>query len=90
MLRIAIDPAEELARVAYAQFTDDRLDELAAQLLSSPDYQRASSSGTRRQVTERFLVAYADGLSGPAHIRDELYARSQQLAKTAKKSAGLL
>ncbi|MEU9888818.1 hypothetical protein [Sphaerisporangium sp. NPDC051011] len=88
-LRIACDRAEELAGAAYARITDDRLDELAAELLATPEYQRASAPATRRQLAERFLVSHADGFSGPAPIRDELYARAQNLAKAGKKPTGL-
>ncbi|MBB4701491.1 hypothetical protein BJ982_003035 [Sphaerisporangium siamense] len=83
-LRIAYDRAEELAKAAYAQIGDDRLDELAAELLATPEYQRASAPATRKQITERFLTRHADGFSPPAPIRDELYARAQKFAKAGK------
>jgi hypothetical protein len=75
-----------MTRERYDQL-EDRLDELAAELLASPAYQRASSPAARRQAAARFLVPHADGFSPPARIRDELYARARDLAKTARASA---
>lgn len=87
-VRIACDRAQELARVRYAEIMD-RLDDLAALLLTNPQYQRASSPGARKQAAEQFLIPHADGFPPPALIRDELYARTQQLAKRASPSQGL-
>lgn len=88
-VRDALDRAEELSQVQYAQITE-RLDSLAAELLTDPDYQHAGSVGGRKQVAEQFLAAHADGFAPPAHIRDELYARTQRLAKAAGRPATLL
>jgi hypothetical protein len=85
--RKACDRADEAASHLYEQLGRD-LDGLAAELLASSDYQEARSAAARKQVAERFLVPRADGYSPPAVIRDELYARAQQLAK-ARGSAKL-
>ncbi|WP_204015668.1 hypothetical protein [Micromonospora andamanensis] len=88
-IREACDRAEVLAQTQYASITD-RLDGLAAELLTTPAYQQASSPAARKQVAEQFLISQADGFSPPAHLRDELYARSQRLLKTAKHPPALL
>lgn len=85
----AVDRAEELSRVQYAQLTE-RLDELATELLADPEYRRAGSPGGRKQVVEQFLVPRADGFAPPSHFRDELYARAQRRAKTTARPATLL
>jgi hypothetical protein len=85
---IACDQADEQARAQYAQITG-RLDDLAAELLASSGYQQASSPGARKQVAERFLIPHADGFCPPPLVRDELYARAQRLAKTAKGTTGM-
>jgi hypothetical protein len=84
----ACDRAEELARAQYAQI-DGRLDDLAAELLTTREYQQVSSAGARKQVAELFLIRHADGFSPPSHVRDELHARAQQLARSPKSSTGL-
>ena len=73
----------QTAQELYDQL-EDRLDDLAAELLASPAYQRASSPAARKQAAERFLIPHADGFFPPALIRDELYARAQKLAKAAR------
>ncbi|HEX8343338.1 MAG TPA: hypothetical protein VF657_01160, partial [Actinoplanes sp.] len=80
--RDACARAEELSRMQYEQIAE-RLDDLADELLGTAEYRQASSPGARRQVAEQFLAARADGFAPPAHVRDELYARTQRLAKTA-------
>ncbi len=87
--RDAVDRAEELAQAQYTQITA-RLDELAAELLTTREYQQASSPGARKLAAEQFLIPRADGFAPPALVRDELYARAQRLAKTAKQPATLL
>jgi len=42
---------------------EDRLDELAAELLVSPAYQRTSWPAARKQAAGRFLIPHADGFS---------------------------
>lgn len=76
----AMAQVDRMALERYEQL-DDRLDELATELLASPEYQRASSPGGRKQVAERFLVPHGDGFRPPPRVRDELYARAQQLAR---------
>jgi hypothetical protein len=75
-----------MAQERYDQI-EDRFDDLAAELLARPAYQRASSPGARKQAAERFLILHADGFFPPAQARDELYARAQRLAKAARASA---
>lgn len=86
-VREACDRAQEMAQAQYDQITG-RLDDLAAELLASPEYQQASSSGARKQAAERFLIPHADGFCPPPLVRDELYARAQRLAKAAKAPGG--
>lgn len=64
-VREAADQADELARVHYAAL-GTRLDELAAELATDPAYLARSSAAARKQVAARFLIARAEGLSGPA------------------------
>ncbi|MEX5709577.1 hypothetical protein AB1484_15020 [Parafrankia sp. FMc6] len=87
--RDAADQAEALAQAQYAQLTP-RLDELAAQLLTTPEYQQASSPAARKEAAGQFLIPVADGFAAPALVRDELYARAQRLAKTGKQHPTLL
>lgn len=77
--------AADMAQESYAVILG-KLDELASELLTTPEYQNASSAGARKQVAERFLIGRADGFIPPAYVRDELYAQAQRLAKagTAK------
>jgi hypothetical protein len=60
VVRTACDLADELTNQRYADI-DDQYDDLAAQLLKDPAYQRAGSVGVRKQAAERFLAARADG-----------------------------
>ncbi|SCL36300.1 hypothetical protein GA0070624_5515 [Micromonospora rhizosphaerae] len=87
-VRTACDRAEELTQQRYAE-VDERYDELAAQLLKDPAYQRAGSVGVRKQAAEHFLTAWADGFVPPSVVRDELYARAQRLAKAAARPPAL-
>lgn len=82
-IREACDRAQEMAEERYDQLTG-RLDELAAELLATPEYNQASSAAARKQAAERFLIPRADGFCPPPLVRDELYARAQKLAKAAK------
>ncbi|MCW2879083.1 MAG: hypothetical protein JWQ95_3183 [Sphaerisporangium sp.] len=86
-IRNACNRAEELGTLQYGQLAD-RLDELAVELLASPEYQQTSSASARKRIAERFLISRADGLSGPTYVREELYARAQQLAKASKTGKG--
>lgn len=86
-VRKACDQAQELAQAQYDQITS-QLDDLAAELLATPEYQQASSAAARKQAAERFLIPRADGFCPPPLVREELYARAQKLAKTAKATAG--
>lgn len=85
-VREACDRAQEMAQEQYDQITP-RLDELAAELLASPEYQQASSAAARKQAAERFLIPRADGFCPPPLVREELYARAQKAAKAAKAPA---
>jgi hypothetical protein len=76
------------------QMTDDiyeqikpRLDDLAAELLTSPEYQRSSSATAQKQAAALFLTARCEGFSPPALYRDELYARAKRLAKLGRGKA---
>jgi hypothetical protein len=71
-----------MTQAVYGQL-EGRLDELAAELLATPGWQQASSAAARKQAAERFLLPLADGFAPPPLIREELYARTRQLAKTA-------
>lgn len=88
-VRDALERAELLAQAQYAQVTA-RLDDLAADLLTDAGYQKASSPGARKLAAERFLIPRADGFAPSALVRDELYAKAQNLAKTPYRSATLL
>lgn len=87
-VRTACDQAEILTQQRYAD-VDDRYDDLAAQLLKEPAYQRAGSVGARKQLAERFLTTWADGFVPSALVRDELYARSRQAAKELARPSAL-
>jgi hypothetical protein len=87
-VREASEQADELAQQQYERI-NPQLDELARELLASPEYQRASSPPARRRIAEQFLISRADGFSPPAHIREELYAKAQQLAKKPGGFTGL-
>ncbi|MCX4471323.1 hypothetical protein OOK41_13540 [Micromonospora sp. NBC_01655] len=78
-VRLACDRADEAARQRYADI-DGHYDQLAADLLTDPAYQRAGSAAARKQAAERFLTTWADGWSPPPVAREELYARAQRLA----------
>jgi hypothetical protein len=84
--REACERVNQTAQERYDQL-EDRLDDLAAELLATPAYQRASSPAARKQAAERFLAPHADGFFPPATTRDELYARAQKLAKAARAPA---
>ncbi|HEX9354889.1 MAG TPA: hypothetical protein VF933_13870 [Streptosporangiaceae bacterium] len=86
-VREACDRAHEMAQAQYDQLTG-QLDDLAAELLASPEYQQASSSAARKHAAERFLIPRAAGFSPPTLMREELYARAQRLAKAAKSRPG--
>jgi hypothetical protein len=79
-LREAVEQADQMTRERYDQL-EDRLDDLAAELLASPAYQRARSPAARKQAAGRFLIPHADGFSPPPRVRDELYARARELGK---------
>ncbi|MFI6134051.1 hypothetical protein [Micromonospora sp. NPDC051141] len=79
-VRLACDRADEAARQRYADI-DEHYEQLAADLLVDPAYQRAGSAAARKQAAERFLTAWADGWAPLAVARDELHARAQRLAK---------
>ena len=85
-VREACDRAQQVTEAAYGQL-EDRLDDLAAELVASPAWQQASSPAARRQAAGRFLIPHADGFGLPPLIRDELYARAQRIAKTARVTA---
>ncbi|MFG3423191.1 hypothetical protein [Micromonospora sp. NPDC048063] len=87
-IREAVSRADELTKTTYEPITE-RLGDLAAELVTVPEYQQARTSGARKQVAERFLVSKADGFSPPATVRDELVARAQDVVKAAKTSRGL-
>jgi len=84
--REACERVHDMAQERYDRL-EDRLDDLAAELLASPAYQRASSPAARKQAAERFLIPHADGFFPPTPARDELYARAQKLAKAARAPA---
>lgn len=56
--REACERVNAMAQERYDQL-EDRLDDLAAELLASPAYQRASSPAARKQAAERFLIPHA-------------------------------
>jgi len=85
-VRQACDRAHQMAQERYDQL-EDRLDDLAAELLASPAYQQARSPAARKEAAGRFLIPHADGFSPPALVREELYARARELAKAARASA---
>lgn len=87
-MRTACERADELSQQRYADI-DERYDDLARRLLADPAYQRARSVGARKQAAEHFLTNWADGFVPPSLIRDELYAQSQRLAKTAARPPAL-
>ena len=78
--RQARERAEDLSDAAYRAIWD-QLDDLAAEFLACDGWQHAASSGARKKAAEQFLVTRADGFYPPAHIREELYARTQRLSK---------
>jgi hypothetical protein len=85
--RLACDRAYQMAQERYDRL-EEQVDDLAAELLASPAYQRASSAAARKKAAERFLITRADGFSPPTSlVREELHARSQQLAKAARAPA---
>lgn len=88
--RLACDRAEEMAQQQYGPDSRirARLDELAAEFLASGEYRAVSSAAARKEATVAFLTSRADGFRPPPVIRDELYARVQDLAKTAKGDKG--
>jgi hypothetical protein len=85
-VREACDRAQQMTETACGQL-QDRLDELAAELLATPAWQQASSPAARKQAAGQFLVPHADGFSPTPLVRDELYARAQRLAKAARAGA---
>lgn len=80
-IREATDQADELAGTRY-EALGNRLDELAAELMADPEYLARSSAAARKQVAARFLIARADGLSGPAYVRDELHSKAMALLRS--------
>jgi hypothetical protein len=89
--RLACDRAEEMAQQQYGPDgrIRARLGELAAEFLASEEYRAVSSAAARKEATVTFLASRADGFRPPPVIRDELYARAQELAKAAKGNTGL-
>jgi len=87
-VRLACDRADEAARQRYADI-DEHYEQLAADLLADPAYQRAGSAAARKQAAERFLTTWADGWAPPAVARDELHARAQRLAKSGARPPAL-
>ncbi|MFI2667562.1 hypothetical protein [Micromonospora carbonacea] len=87
-VRLACDRADEVARQRYADI-DEHYEQLAADLLADPAYQRAGSAAARKQAAERFLANWADGWAPPMVAREELYARAQRLAKAAARPPAL-
>jgi hypothetical protein len=85
--RQAVERAGQMTEERYGQL-QDRMEDLAAELLASPAYQQASSPGVRKKVAERFLIPHADGFFPPPRFREELYARAQRLAKARRASGG--
>ena len=70
--------------------TTDRLDDLAAELLTTPAHQQAGSPAAPKQAAEQFLNSQSDRFTPPPHLRDELYAQSQRLAKPVKQPSTML
>ncbi|MDX3109910.1 hypothetical protein [Nonomuraea angiospora] len=60
-----------------------------AELLADPEYRVTSSPAARKQLVDRFLISRADEFSGPSYVRDELYARVQQLRKSSTAGVGV-
>ncbi|TDD00572.1 hypothetical protein E1292_28370 [Nonomuraea deserti] len=87
-IRTACERADALAKVQYIQL-GQQLDGLAAELLADPEYRVTSSPAARKQLVDRFLISRADGFSGPSYVRDELYARVQQLRKSSTAGVGV-
>ncbi|MEU6711517.1 hypothetical protein ABZ897_08530 [Nonomuraea sp. NPDC046802] len=87
-IRTACERADDLAKVQYIQL-GQQLDGLAAELLADPEYRVTSSPAARKQLVDRFLISRADGFSGPSYVRDELYARVQQLRKSSTAGVGV-
>ncbi|GAB1644174.1 hypothetical protein [Krasilnikovia sp. MM14-A1259] len=80
----ACERAEELTQHWYAHI-EEQYDELAAQLLDDPEYRSAGSAAGRKTATVGFLTRWAEGWCPLPAIRDELYARTRDLAKTIAK-----
>jgi hypothetical protein len=76
----AREQVEALAAEAYAEI-DGRTGELAAELAESDGWREARMASGRRQATARFLAAHADGWFPPEPVRDEVYARAQELSR---------
>ena len=76
----ACSRAQKMTDEIYEQIKP-RLDDLAAELLTSAEYQQSSSATAQKQAAALFLTARCEGFSPPALYRDELYARAKRLAK---------
>ena len=59
----------------------DQVDELAAELLASPGWQKSASPAGYRRAAEQYLASRADGYPAPAGLWDELYRRAQKILK---------
>ena len=59
----------------------DQLDEVAAEFLASPGWQKSASPAGGKKAAEQFLASRAGGFPAPAALRDELYGRAQKILK---------
>lgn len=82
--REALSQAEQMTRDIYVKIRP-RLEELAAELISTPDYQQSSSATAQKEAAALFLAARCDGFYPPPLHRDELYAKAKRLAKQGGK-----
>ena len=77
----AEEMAREQAEAAYDAIWD-QLDEVAAEFLASPGWQKSATPAGREKAAEKFLASRAGGFPAPAKLRKELYGQARKIAKT--------
>jgi hypothetical protein len=82
----AAEMARDQSTAAYNALWD-QVDELAADLLASPGWQKSASPAGHKKAAEQFLASRAGGYPAPAGLRDELYRRAQKILKNRGGSA---
>jgi hypothetical protein len=77
---LAAEMAKEQSAAIYSALWD-QLDEVAAEFLASPGWQKSAGPAGRERAAEQFLASRAGGFPAPAKLRKELYDQARKIAK---------